>query len=136
TAAALYHKALAPELQRDEQATLKEVQAWALEVYATAWEKRESLADAERDRIIGALARYTGVPPSSIDRTTLAMTSPQFTSTLLKDRGLTLGRYDMRIVSGPAPSATAGERTSRSEILLRYFREDLEFRTDLAYQGL
>jgi len=137
TAAALYHKALAPELLGDEQATLNDAESWALDVYARAWEKRDALDDADRDRIIAGLARYTGVPPASIDRTTLAMTSPQFTSTLLKDRGLTLGRYDMRIVqqAGAAAGGT-GDRPSRSEILGRYFRDDLGFKTDLAYQGL
>ena len=137
TAAALYHSALAPELLRDEQATLKEAQAWALDVYAPSWEKRESLGDADRDRIIAGLARYTGVPSSSIDRTTLSMTSPQFTSTLLKQRGLTLGRYDMRVTQ-PAGAGVGGtaDRASRSDIILRYLREDLAFKTDLAYQGL
>ena len=135
TAAAIYHKALVPELLRDEQATLKEAQAWALDVYAPAWEKRESLADADRDRIVDGLARYTGIAASSIDRTTLAMTSPQFTSTLLKARGLTLGRYDMRVVQRSGESGGA-DRASRSEILLRYLHVDLGFRTDMAYQGL
>jgi len=139
TAAAVYHKALASELLRDEQATMKDVKAWALDVYAPAWEKRESLADADRDRIVEALARYTGVPPSSIDRAGLGMTSPQFTSTLLKERGLTLGRYDMRVVQGVSAGrgATAADaRSSRGKIILRYLHEDLAFKTDLAYQGL
>lgn len=138
TATAFYHKALAPDLLRDEPAAMKEAQAWALDVYAPAWEKRDSLADADRDRIIAGLARYTGVPASAIDRAALGMTSPQFTSTLLKDRGATLGRYDMRILQGPASggATTAAAGASRSQILLRYFREDLGFKTDLAHQGL
>jgi carboxypeptidase C (cathepsin A) len=134
TATAFYHKVLAPDLLRDEAATLKEAQAWALDVYAPAWEKREFLHDADRDRIIAGLARYTGVPAAGIDRKALAMTSPQFTSTLLKDRGVTLGRYDMRVIqpAGATPAADGG----RAAIIARYLRNDLGFRTDLAYQGI
>jgi carboxypeptidase C (cathepsin A) len=138
TATAFYHKALAPELLRDEASAVKEAQAWALDVYAPAWERRESLGDAQRDRIVAELAKYTGVPAASIDRAALAMTSPQFTSTLLRDRGATLGRYDMRVLqkAGAGRGGPGADGPSRSEILLRYFREDLGFKTDLTYQGL
>ena len=142
TATAFYHKALAPELLRDEAQTLKEAQAWALDTYAPAWEQRASLGDAERDRIIAGLAKYTGVPAAGIDRANLSMTSPQFTAALLKDRGVTLGRYDMRILQGAAAggSAAAGAGgaagASRGAIILRYLRDDLGFKTDLTYQGL
>ena len=43
TATAFYHKKLAPELMRDEKATLDEVQRWAFAEYAPAWERRDSL---------------------------------------------------------------------------------------------
>ena len=138
TATAFYHKALAPELLEDEPAAIAAAQKWALEVYAPAWEKRESLSDAERDRIVAGLAKYTGVPASTIDRATLGMTSPQFTSTLLRDRGVTLGRYDMRVLQGGGTGGGAGaaDGAARNQILLRYMRETLGFRTDLTYQGL
>jgi hypothetical protein len=130
-AAAFYHRKLAPELMRDEQATLKEVENWALTEYAPAWERRDQLTDGERDKIVAQLARYTGVDASAIDRKTLAMTSPQFTAALLRDRKLTLGRYDMRL-KGPAASAEG----TRNIAILRYLREELQFKTDLAYQGI
>ena len=130
-AAAFYHHKLAPELMRDEQATLKEVEKWALAEYAPAWERRNQLTDAERDRIIAQLARFTGVDASAIDRKTLAMTSPQFTEALLREQNLALGRYDMRL-KGPAPATDA----ARNTLILHYLREELQFKTDLAYQGL
>jgi carboxypeptidase C (cathepsin A) len=140
TATAFYHKALAPELLRDEAQTLKEAQAWALDTYAPAWEQRASLGDADRDRIVAGLAKYTGIPAAGIDRANLSMTSPQFTSTLLKDRGVTLGRYDMRILQGAGAGgggAAVGAASGpwRSAIILRYLRDDLGFKTDLTYQG-
>ena len=132
TAAAFYHKRLAPELMRDEAAALKEAEAWALDQYAPAWEKRDQLSDAERDKIIAELVRYTGVEPSAIDRKELMMTSPQFTATLLRDQKLPLGRYDMRL-TGPA---TAENAVAHSRVVMRYLRDELGFKTDLAYQGI
>jgi carboxypeptidase C (cathepsin A) len=132
TAAAFYHNKLAPELMRDEQAALKEAEAWAIAEYAPAWGRRDQLTDRERDRIIAQLARYTGVDPAAIDRKVLAMTSPQFTAVLLKDQKLVLGRYDMRL-KGVAAAADAG---ARNTMIVRYLREELQFKTDLAYQGI
>ena len=140
-ATAFFHKKLPAELLRDEKATLAEVRNWALREYAPAWERRDSLSEPERDRIIAQLARYTGVEPSSIDRKTLAMTSPQFTATLLRDRNLTLGRYDMRVTQaaggGRGGAGTdAGDGVRRNTVIIDYLRGDLAFKTDLTYQGL
>jgi carboxypeptidase C (cathepsin A) len=132
TAAAFYHKKLAPELMRDEAATLKQAETWALSEYAPAWEKRDQLTDAERDKIIAELVRYTGVEPSAIDRKELMMTSPQFTTALLRDRKAALGRYDMRL-QGPAPTETA---EARNRVVMRYLRDEIGFKSDLAYQGI
>jgi carboxypeptidase C (cathepsin A) len=132
TATAFYHRRLAPELMRNEEAALKEAETWALAEYAPAWEHRDRLTDAERDQIVAQLARYTGVDPSSIDRQRLAMTSPQFTAALLHEEHLSLGRYDMRLKGVVAPADDPGRNTA----IVRYLRNELEFRTDLAYQGV
>jgi carboxypeptidase C (cathepsin A) len=139
TATAFYHKKLAPELMRDEKATLDDVRRWAFSEYAPAWERRDSLTDAERSRIIGKLAYYTGVDSSAIDRKNLMMTSPQFTAALLRDKGLTLGRYDMRITQ-PSGGGRGGsgdtEGPVRNRIIMNYLRHELQFNPDLAYQGI
>jgi carboxypeptidase C (cathepsin A) len=129
-AAAFYHKKLAPELMRDETATLAEAESWALKEYAPAWERREQLTDAERERIVAGMARYTGVPPAAIDRNTLMMTSPQFTAALLRDQKLTLGRYDMRLTT---PAVADAER---NRIVMDCLRKELQYNSDLAYQGI
>ena len=142
TATAFYHKKLAPELLRDEKATLAEARKWAMTEYAPAWDKRDSLSEAERDKVVAQLARYTGVDPSTIDRKTLMMSSPQFTSTLLRDRNLTLGRYDMRITSTPSAGRGGGggganaEPATRGSVMMNYIRNELGFKTDLTYQGI
>ena len=56
----------------------------------------------------------------------MAVTPRQFRTTLLP--GKTLDTFDMRL-TGPV-----GERTA--PVLLRYFAEDLGYRTDLSYIGL
>lgn len=132
TAAAFFHKRLAPELMRDEQATMKKAETWALEQYAPAWERRDSLSEADRDKIITQLAHYTGVDPSTIDRKALMMTSPQFTAALLRDRKLAIGRYDMRVI-GLGRIADEG---ARDRVMMDYLRGELGFKTDLAYQGV
>jgi carboxypeptidase C (cathepsin A) len=139
TATAFYHKKLAPELMRDEKAALDQARRWAIDKYAPAWDRRDSLSDAERDRIITELAYYTGVDASAIDRKALMMTSPQFTDALLRDQQLTLGRYDMRITQpsgGGRGGGEAGDGGARSQIIMNYLRHELRFNTDLTYQGL
>jgi carboxypeptidase C (cathepsin A) len=139
TATAFYYKRLAPELMRDEKATLEDVRRWALSEYAPAWERRDSLSDAERNRIIAKLAYYTGVDSSTIDHKSLMMTSPQFTAALLRDKGLTLGRYDMRITQPSGGGRGAGgdaETPARNRIIMSYLRHELQFNPDLAYQGI
>jgi carboxypeptidase C (cathepsin A) len=132
TATAFYHKKLVPELMQDEQETLQATRKWALQEYAPALERAEALTDGEREKVITQLARYTGVNPSSIDWRSLAMTSPQFRTTLLLEQKVTLARYDMRLTSQtPVP-----EEPARSLAIGRYLRGDLQFKTDLAYQGI
>jgi carboxypeptidase C (cathepsin A) len=129
TATAFYHERLGPDLQRDRTGTLRQAEQWARNVYAPALERGVALGDRDRDSIIAGLARFTGVGASDIDRQTLAMTSPAFRSVLLRDRGLMLARYDMRI--------TAQETVPGRAILVRrYLQQELGFNTDLAYQGL
>ena len=141
TATAFYHKKLAPELLRDEKATLDEARTWAMTEYAPAWDRRDSLSDGEREKVAMQLARYTGVDASTIDRKTLMMSSPQYTSTLLRDQSLTLGRYDMRITQTAGAGRGGGgganaEPVTRGSVMMNYIRNDLGFKTDLTYQGV
>ena len=129
TAAAFYHKRLAPDLSQNLRRTLDEVEQWGLRTYAPAWERRDSLTPTERDGIVRELSRYTGIDTSVIDKRTLAMTSPQFTAALLRDRRQALGRYDMRTIGG-------SEGASYASVVSRYFREELGVKTEINYQGI
>lgn len=137
TSTAFYFKKLSPDLMRDESAVVAEATKWAVEVYAPAWENRDSLSDADRDRVIAELARYTGIPVASVDRTALAMSSRQFNATLLAEKNATLGRYDTRVARIEGENRDADTPWfSRGDVMMQYLRNDLGFKTDLAYQGI
>jgi carboxypeptidase C (cathepsin A) len=136
TATAFYHHKLPPDLMRDGTATLKEVERWVQAEYAPAWQRRDTLTDTERKTILSQLARYTGVEPSAIDAKLLMMTSPQFRAELLRDQNVTLGRYDMRLKDRSAGTGEPASTAERNLLIARYLRNDLGFKTDLAYQGL
>jgi len=129
-AAAFHHEKLASDLQKDLQTTLRQVEAWARTEYAPALKKGASLSESERQAIAGQLARFTGLDPSLIDRQTLMVRRQSFAEQLLRDSGRVLARFDTRDVAGPPPP---GSR--RAATVNRYLRSELQFKTDLAYQG-
>ena len=142
TADAWYHKKLAPELQKDLKATLKEVEEWALTGYMHALAQGDRLKPDERKGVIAKLARYTGLDPEYIDHSNLRIDVAHFTRELLRDQRLTIGRLDGRI-AGPSP-LDAGERAEfdPSSTIIRppfqatfenYIRTELGYKTDLLY---
>jgi carboxypeptidase C (cathepsin A) len=146
TAAAFYHKKLAPELQRDLDATLKEAESWAQNDYAPALVKGAALSGKERDATIRGLSRYTGLPASAVDPTTLTVDRDRFRTQLLPNT--VLGRYDSRmtrpgtigreimdVVTDPSFAPVLGLVQGTSALLNRYVRRDLQFKSDLLYQG-
>ncbi|HET8749328.1 MAG TPA: peptidase S10, partial [Sphingomicrobium sp.] len=131
TAAAYFHKKLAPDLMKDREATLRKAAAWAKEVYMPALRSIDRLPPRQREAIARELARYTGVPAATIDRRTLAMTNRQYLHTLIgPDPAHVLNTFDMRIV-GPEP-----DDPGYSKAIANYLRGELGYRTDLAYTGI
>ena len=143
TAAAHYHKRLAPELQ---SATIDDVLRLSLSYaegdYAAALSRIDSLSPAERETIVAQLARFTGIPALQIDASKLQVTMDQVSTTLL-GQNLRVGRYDSRAV-GPIDSSGGPydptQDPSLKDILdgasvLRYLRGELGYKSDLLYQG-
>ena len=128
TASAFYYKRLPPDLMADRAATMKAVDAWVSGTYMPALGRVNQLSDAEKDRIANDLARFTGVPASSIDRKTLVMSNRAYLQGFFGgDKARTLNTYDMRIF-GPeheAPGYTGA--------ITDYLRGELGYRTDLNY---
>lgn len=145
TATAWYHKQLDDTLQADLQATLAEVEAFALGEYASALMQGSSLTDAQRQAIAAKLARYTGLSAEYIEKTNLRIEIFRFTKELLRQRGLTVGRLDTRFTGidkdnagetfefDPSYAAIQGPYTA---VLNDYMRRDLNFENDLPYEIL
>ena len=128
TAAAFYHKRLAPDLMADRAATLKAVDAWVSGTYMPALGHVKDLPDAEREKVANDLARFTGMPPASIDRKTLVQSNRAYLQGFFGgDKLKTLNTYDMRIFG------QEHEAPGYKQAILDYFRDDLGYRTDLNY---
>ena len=90
TAAAWYHKKLAPALQADLQKTLKESEDFAMNEYAPALLKGEWLSDAEKDRIAEKLSYYTGIGKAYILQANLRVSDSRFYKELRRKMGYLL----------------------------------------------
>src|SRR5439155_6574260 len=145
TATAWYHKKLPDDLQRDLDATLREVEQFALGDYTAALMKGDTLTDQGRQAIAQKLARYTGLPVDWILRAKLRIDPGRFRKQLLADRGKLLGRFDGRITGFVADAIKDDAEYDPSLSLFlppysacfgSYVRSDLDFERDLPYQVL
>lgn len=123
-ATAVFHGKIGAQ---DADAARAAAERWVRDTYIPALRRLDSLTDAEREAVAAGLSRHTGLPVAVIDRRTLTVTPRQFRTQLVD--GKVLDTFDMRI-AGP------GDGEPRAEPLLRYFAQDLGFRTDLPYVGL
>ncbi len=144
-ATAWYHRQLAPELQQDLQATLREVEAFAQGPYAAALLKGDALPAEERNQIVAQLARYTGLSPEYVEQTNLRIVIYRFVKELLRRQRRTVGRLDSRFTGidrdavddvneyDPSYAAIQGPYTAA---LNDYVRSELAFECDLPYEIL
>ncbi len=152
TTTAYYYKKLPPDLQTGTlQAALEKANQWARSAYVSALERLDSvnaLTSAEREAIVAQLARFAGVKQSLVNPNTLTIPGFTFTDRFLQDEGLDLGRYDTRMSSHrdvlkipwtPTVDASLSQvldvMQGTSLPLNRYFRSDLQYRSDLLYRG-
>ena len=94
-ATAWYHDVLDDKPARLED-FVEEARVFALEEYSVALLKGSRLSATERDNIVQGLARYTGLSETYVDQTELQIGDFRFMKQLLRDRGLTVGRFDSR----------------------------------------
>lgn len=145
TATAFHHKRLAPDLQKDLTATLREVEGWASGEYAAALAKGSALAGPTRAAIARKLARYTGLSTDYVERANLRIEIQRFCKELLRAEGRTVGRLDSRFVgvdrSSVAdqpdfdPSLTA-IRPPYTAAMNDLVRRTLKFHSDVPYHIL
>ncbi|OGO40747.1 MAG: peptidase S10 [Chloroflexi bacterium RBG_16_58_14] len=145
TATAWYHRQLNAELQKDLRATLEKVEYFAINAYTHALMMGAALTEAERQRTIHQLARFTGLSEEYIDRTDLRINIFRFAKELLRKQRRTVGRIDSRFTGidrdsageffefDPSIAAITGPYTAA---LNDYVRSELNFESDLPYEIL
>jgi carboxypeptidase C (cathepsin A) len=142
TAAAWYHKKLAPALQADLQKTLKESEAWAIGEYATALIKGGWMNDVEKNKIAEKMSYYTGLDKEYILRANLRVDENRFYKELRRKDALAIGRLDARFTStnldaagesvdfDPSFTNIDGPFTSAMN---DYFQRELNFKDEKPY---
>jgi carboxypeptidase C (cathepsin A) len=143
TMIAAYHKRLPSDLMQDLAKTRQEVEHWATSDYAAALLKGDGLAPEERQKIIDAYARYTGLDKKLIDNANLRINVEQFTHNLLLDQKLRVGRLDGRF-TGVDPEGLLDQRfydpTSAAilppytAVFNNYVRTELGYKVDMPYK--
>ncbi len=146
TAAAWYHRALSPALQRRAlPRLLREVEAFAAGEYALALMQGDRLSAAHRTRIAQSLARYTGLSEEYVRLSDLRIHQWRFSKELLRRKGITIGRLDSRLTgregSGVAESpefdpSMAAIRPPYTAAMGDYVRRTLGYVTDQPYEIL
>ncbi|HET9057949.1 MAG TPA: carboxypeptidase [Chitinophagaceae bacterium] len=142
TAAAWYHKKLAPELQADLKKTLKESEAFALGDYASALIKGGWMSDAEKNKIAEKMSYYTGLSKEYCLNANLRVDESRFYKELRRKDGLTIGRLDARFTGRDLDDA--GESVSFDPSFTNidapftaaindYFQKELNFKEEKGY---
>lgn len=143
TATAWYHDVLKPH--RPLQTWLKEAEEFALGDYANALLKGDSLTREERADIVKKLSYFTGISEQFIERSNLRINDQHYFKELLRDRGLTVGRLDSRLIGRDRLGVT--ERAEYDPLLTNimgpytaafydYIRREVKFESDLPYEIL
>ncbi|MFN8465113.1 MAG: hypothetical protein U0X20_06155 [Caldilineaceae bacterium] len=144
-ATAWYHKRLAPDLQADLTATVREAAAFAYGEYMSALFQGDALPAEQRAAVVEKLAYFTGLSSSYVEHSNLRIEHMRFCKELLRDQRRTVGRLDSRFTGAdrdaagetmtydPSSAATYGPYAS---MLNAYVRDELNFSSDLPYQVL
>ncbi|MCK9402286.1 MAG: carboxypeptidase [Chitinophagaceae bacterium] len=142
TAAAWYHKKLAPALQVDLKRTLKEAEAFALGEYASALLKGGWLTDADKDAVATKMSYYTGLSKEFCLQNNLRVEEGRFWKELRRKDGLIIGRLDARFTGrdlddggetfsfDPSFANIDGPFTAT---INDYFQKELNFKEDNGY---
>ncbi len=142
TAAAWYHKKLAPNLQANLQAALKESETFALGIYASALLKGGWLSETEKNSIAEKMSYYTGLSKTYCMQANIRVDENRFYKELRRTDGLTIGRLDARFTGQDIDDA--GENVSYdpsftnidgpfTSAINDYFIKDLNFKEDKPY---
>lgn len=145
TAAAHFHKKLSEPLMSDLKETVAKAEEFAMGEYATGLMKGSALSDDDRASLVKKIATFTGLDETFIDQHNLRVSPSAFRKELLRDKGVSIGRFDARMEgfdsqrAGEYPDYDASYSIiygAYASTLNAYLREELEFETDLPYEIL
>jgi carboxypeptidase C (cathepsin A) len=124
-------------------AFLREVREFARGPYAQALAQGQNLPDADRQAMAQKLSAYTGLSVDFLLRADLRVEPGDFRKELLRDRRLTLGRYDARFTGydmdalGETPEYDASDTGMTGAFVSafhHYLTADLGYLTDMTYR--
>ena len=134
-AAGWYHETVDRSAwEGDYDAFLQDARDFASDELMPALIRGASLDEDRRERVVGRYAELTGLSEQYIDRSNLRVTLSRFRTELLRDRGLSVGRFDARF-TGVEPDGEAawpegdpsgyGIDGAYTAAMLDYFTRDL-----------
>ena len=120
-----------------------QARAFAVGPYMSALTKGQSISDAERDAVANQMSQLIGLSPDFIKRANLRIDLPRFQKELLRDRRLTIGRFDARYTGVDVDAAGERPETDASDIAIAgafiatfndYVTHTLGYKTDMPYR--
>ena len=106
---AWYHHLLPPDLQKlPIEQVAQQAREFAHGEYAHALEKGDALSEADHQKVVQDLARFTGLTPKYIEQTNLRVSPFRWFKELERDKRRTIGRLDSRFEGMDVDAA--GER--------------------------
>ena len=141
-ATAWYHHRLANP-PADVATIVAQARAFAVGPYMSALAKGQSITDAERDAVANQMSQLIGLSPDFIKRANLRIDLPRFQKELLRDRRLTIGRFDARYTGVDVDAAGERPETDASDIAIAgafiatfndYVTHTLGYKTDMPYR--
>jgi carboxypeptidase C (cathepsin A) len=140
---AWYHHLLPPDLQKLSIAEVAEqARRFAHGEYAAAMEKGDELPQAEYQKVVKDLARFTGLSPKYLEQTNLRISPQRWFKELMREKRLTVGRLDSRFFGMDADAAGERNEYDSSEasyegayvaMFQDYVRRELKWNTDMYY---
>ncbi len=144
TAAAWYHKKLAPEMQNKPLAeVLKQAENFAAHDYLLALFQGDSIGADAKKQIAAKVSSFIGLPADYIGQLALRIPDDIFFTHLLMDRNREIGRFDSRFTGlryqpgldepdfDPSDEAVNGPFTATFN---DYVRRELHFESELPYE--
>jgi len=99
-AATAWYHGMVPNRPAELQPFLREVEAFAQDVYAPVLFKGVRATPEERKAVLAGLARYTGLSEDYWDKANLRIDEGHFLQELMRSRGTVVGRVDTRYTGG------------------------------------